>query len=215
MNGEKNLKDHVVNLINALTNLSPSRNIISQFILLTPEDQMTLSHSFPEINIPEFKEVLKVMGILFGDKVECVKDSFAEALTWVIHKTFDWLDNEYIYFSYENFGQYGTLELRKKMDDVRSSLAKLAGLHVNLLPNPYLEWAELVIRKLSSIYGRDKVTRFLNELLNQLPLKDRDYKGKSLWDLNNKIRGEIGATPSEAKEIYELIVCLEGKSERI
>jgi hypothetical protein len=76
---------------------------------LTPEDQVTISHSFPEINVQDFREVLKAMGMIFGDKIEHKKDSFVEAVAKLIHKTFDWLDNEYIYFSHEYFGQYGLL----------------------------------------------------------------------------------------------------------
>jgi hypothetical protein len=215
MSEEKSLKDHVINLINALTNLSPSRNIISQLILLTPEDQVTISHSFPEINIQDFREVLKAMGMMFKDKIEYVKDSFAEAIAKLIHKTFDWLDNEYIYFSPEYFGQYGFVTSQKKMDDVRSHLAKLTGLHIDLIPNPYLEWAKLVIRKLSSIYGKNKITRFVKELLSQSSITDRDYKGKGLQDLINKLGATIGATPPELKEICEFIIYIEGKSEHI
>jgi hypothetical protein len=215
MSGEKSLKDHIINLINALTNLSPSRNIISQLILLTPEDQVTISHSFPEINIQDFREVLKAMGMMFGDKIENVKDSFAEAVAKLIHKTFDWLDNEYIYFSSEYFGQYGFVTSQKKMDDVRSHLAKLTGLHIDLIPNPYLEWGKLVMRKLSSVYGKNKITRFVKELLSQSSITDRDYRGKSLQDLINKLGVTIGATPSELKEICEQIVYLDNKSEFI
>ncbi len=215
MGEEKSLKDHVINLINALINLSPSRNIISQLILLTPEDQVTMSHSFPEINIPDFREVLKAMGIKFGEKIEYLKDSFAEAVARLVHKTFDWLDNEYIYFSYDYFGQHGFFESRKKMDDVRSQLAKLSGLHINLIPNPYLEWAKLVIRKLSHKYGKDKIIGLMKGLLSQSSFKDRDYRGKSLQNFAEKMGMEIGATPAEIKEIYELVVCMEDASEHI
>jgi hypothetical protein len=182
---------------------------------LTPEDQVTISHSFPEINIQDFREVLKAMGMMFEDKIEYMKDSFAEAIARLIHKTFDWLDDEYIYLSYEYFGQYGILESRKKMDNVRSSLAKLTGLHIDLISNPYLEWAKLVKGKLSSVYGKDKITKFIEELLNRSSLMDMDYKGKSLQDFIDKLGSIIGATPSELKEMCEQIAYLNGKSDYI
>jgi hypothetical protein len=212
MNNEKNLKDHLTNLINALTNLSPSRNIISQLILLTPEDQATLNNSFPEVNISEFREVLRAMGIVFGDKIECVKDSFAETIIKLIDKTFDWLDDEYIYFY---FDRYSDIRIAK-MDNVRPSLAKLTGPHIDLIPNPYLEWIKLVIEKLSHEYGKDKIAKILKELLTQLPLTyGGHYKGKTLQEFIDEIGAKIRLTPSELKEICELIIYSEGKSERI
>jgi len=212
MNNEKNLKDHLTNLINALTNLSPSRNIISQLILLTPEDQATLNNSFPEVNISEFREVLRAMGIVFGDKIEYVKDSFAETIIKLIDKTFDWLDDEYIYFYFDRYSDI----LIAKMDNVRPNLAKLTGPHIDLIPNPYLEWIKLVIEKLSHEYGKDKIAKILKELLTQLPLTYGGYyKGKTLQEFIDEIGAKIRLTPSELKEICELIIYSEGKSERI
>jgi len=132
---EGGLKDHLVNLINALANLSPSRNLVSQIILAMPEEQATLYHSFPELKVSEFREVLRAMGVVFEDKVKCAQGSFAEALAKLIHMVFDWLDDEFIYFDLATDVMY-------RMEEVRSSLAKLTGLHVDLIPNPYLEWTK-------------------------------------------------------------------------
>jgi hypothetical protein len=207
---EGSLKDHLINLVNALTNLSPSRNIISQLLLLTPEEQTTLSHSFPELEISEFREILRAMGVLLGDKVKCAEGSFAEALTRLIHKTFDWLDDEYLYFELTIYGSV-IMEIMKKMEDVRSSLAKLTGLHIDLIPNPYLEWAKLVIEKLSRDYGRDKVMRFMKSLLSKLPLRERD-RPRSIID---EVGAEVGASPAELKEICELLAFSERGAENI
>jgi len=202
------LREHLVNLLNSLTNLSPSRSIISQIILITSEKQTTLHYSFPELNVPEFKELLKVMGMVFENEVKLAKGSFAEALTELIHKTFDWLDDELIYFDWSTY--FGGNVMRK-MDEVRSSLAKLTGLRIDLIPNPYLEWAKLVIAKLCHVYGKEKVIRFVKGLLDGLPLSRQDYPPSIIEEIGAK----VGTRPAELKEICELIACLEKKAEHV
>jgi hypothetical protein len=200
---EGGLKDHLANLVNALANLSPSRNLVSQIILATPEEQATLHHSFPELKVSEFREVLRAMGVVFEDKVRCAQESFAEALAKSIHMVFDWLDDEFIYFDFAT-------DIMYKMNEVRSSLAKLTGSHVDLIPNPYLEWAKLVIEKLSRDYGKDKVMGFMKSLLNKL-LRGRD-RPPSIID---EVGAEVRANPAELKEICELLASSEGRGENI
>ena len=211
MNESTNVKEHMLNLINALANLSPSRNIISQLILLLPEDLAVVEHSYPEATSPDAKGILESLGVKFGEKVERINDSFAEALHKHIHKTFDWLDDEclYVKWIYHGYpvrrdGYYTTYDVVKdKMSEVRSSLAKLMDVHVNSIPNPYLEWAKLVLKKLSTLHGKDKIIGLLKALLARDTFKDKD------WQLFlNEVRTRIGADPAEFEGILRFIIIM-------
>ena len=203
-----NIREHLLNLISALTNLSPSRNIISQLILLLPEDLAVIERSYPEIVSPNAKDILESLGVKFGDEVKRIEKSFAEALYKHIHKTFDWLDDEHLYIGIRT----NYVEYLEKMGEVRSSLAKLTGVHINSIPNPYFEWAKLVLKKLSTQYGQSKISSFLRALLAHDSFRDRDYKGESLQRFLNEIRTRIGVNPAEFKEILNSTVSM-GESE--
>ena len=207
MNEGANVKEHMFNLINVLANLSPSRSIISQLILLLPEDLAVVEHSYPEATSPDAKGILEGLGVKFGDKVERIKDGFAEAIHKHIHKTFDWLDDEYLYMERIHYG-YHVHDVVNKMSEVRSSLAKLMDVHIDSIPNPYLEWAKLVLKKLSTLYGKGKTFGFLKALLVRDSFKDKD------WQLFlNEVRTRIGADPAEFEEILRSTVI--GESEHL
>ena len=139
-----NVKEHTLNLINALANLSPSRNIISQFALLLPNDLATIEHSYPETSTAETRELLeRCLGVEFGDTVKRSDAGFATSIYTHIHKLFDWLDDK----------------------EVRSSLTKFMGTLVSSMHNPYAEWAKLVLKKLSSRPDGDKILVVLKMLL--------------------------------------------------
>jgi len=204
--GERaNVKEHVLNLINALANLSPSRSIISQLILLLPEKPTVIEHSYPECSSHSVKAVMESLGVRFGDRVEREKNSFAEALYKYVHKTFDWLDNELLHWEYHSYGS-GLTKIGDKMKEVRSSLAKLTETHIDSIPNPYLEWAKLVLKKLSSIYGQSKILGFLKELLTHDLFIDRDYERKSWQSFLNEVKTSIRANPAEFEEILKSAV---------
>jgi len=214
MSESVSVKEHMLNLINALANLSPSRNIISQLIMLLPETPAVVERSYQEVASHDARAVLKSLGVKFGDKVEITENSFAEALHRHIHKIFDWLDNEYLYMEYDFYGRYGVVEMCKKMDEVRSSLAKLTGVHIDRIPNPYLEWAALVLKKLSTQYSQSKIFGFLKALLAHDSFRDRDYKRESWQRFLDEVRTKIGADPAEFKEILSSVVST-GESERL
>ena len=208
------MKEHMLNLINALANLSPSRNIISQLILLLPEDLAVVEHSYPEATSSDAKGILESLGVKFGDKVERINDGFAEAIYMHIHKTFDWLDNEYLYMERTYYGYYGYVDGADKMSEVRSSLAKLMDVHINSIPNPYLEWAKLVLKKLSTLYSKSKIISFLKALLAHDSFKDDDYRRKNWQLFLNEVRTRIGADPAEFEEILRSTVIM-GESEHL
>lgn len=73
------MKEHLRNLMDALVDLSPSRSMVSQFILMLPKDLRVIEHSYPEItSFREARDLLTQLGIEFGDSVTRKKDSFAE-----------------------------------------------------------------------------------------------------------------------------------------
>ena len=197
MNKNTDFKEHLLNLINALVNLSPSRNIISQIILLLPQSIEIIEHSYPESMLPNIKKVLESLGIEFGDKVRRSAESFAESLYRHIHATFDWLDDELICKE----------KPWEKMNEVRSSLAKLIGAHVDSIPNPYFEWSKLVLQKLLSKPGGDKVSEFLKMLLKRY---ERDWQ-----EFLNEAKKKIKVNPAELQEILEFTVSMPYGSELI
>ena len=203
------IREHMLNLINALANLSPSRNIISQLIMLLPESPAVIERSYHEAASPDAKTILRSLGVEFGDKIKRTEKSFAEELYKHIHRVFDWLDNEHIYVRWTHYG-----EVMDKMSGVRSSLAKLTGVHIDRIPNPYLEWATLVLKKLSTQYGKSKIFGFLKALLAHDSFRDRDYKRESWQRFLDEVRTKIGADPAEFKEILNSLVST-GESEHL
>ncbi|MEM4447255.1 MAG: hypothetical protein QW328_07145 [Nitrososphaerota archaeon] len=209
MSESVNVKEHMLNLINALANLSPSRNILSQLILLLPEDLATVERSYQEAVSNEAKAILRSLGVKFGDKVERTENSFATELYKHIHRIFDWLDNEHLYMRCIDYGGVLYREVRDKMSEVRSSLAKLTGVHIDLIPNPYLEWAKLVLKKLSQTYGQSKIIGFLKALLAHDSFRDEDYRRENWQRFLDEVRTEIGANPAEFEEILRFTVMRE------
>jgi len=204
------VNEGLLNLLGALTNLSPSRNTISQLIFLLPEELALVERSYPEMVSRDPKKILESLGIRFGDKVERTQNGFAEALHENIHRVFDWLDDELICAERESLGADVVFV---KMDEVRSSLAKLTGAHIDVIPNPYKEWAKLVLRKLSNLYGKDKVLKLLKVLLDHTYMSEKDYKWKVLEELFKKLRAEIAASPPELDELQRFVIFAEGESE--
>jgi len=202
MNGSSRLKEHLTNLLNALTNLSPSRNLISQFILLLPKDLTIVEHSYPELTTAAAKEILQLLGIKFGDQVQRGK-GLAEALYQHIHKTFDWLDNELVY---RKPGE----EVKKL--DVRSELAKLLDTDQRSLPNPYMEWAKLVLRKLSNEQLGRKAINFMRMLLSRESIEIYDsnkfnMREPSQWDTFKKeVTEKLKVNPAEFEELCRLTI---------
>jgi len=201
MNNGPRLKEHLTNLLNALTNLSPSRNIISQLTLLLPRDLTTVENSFPEFNDPKPREVLNLIGIEFGDQVKRHEGSFAEALYKYLHVLFNWLDDE----------------------DVRVNIAKLADLPVTSIPNPYAEWAKGVLAKFKQMPNGDKVLKFLSKLVswerNSFIVVRRGFSRGALppdWPtFLDEVSKELKLNPAELEEILRLTIRVPNLSESI
>lgn len=180
------MKDHFINLLNSLTNLSPSRNLISQYILLLPKDAATAYHSYPELSTENAKNLLQnFFGIKFDGYVVRNKDSFSDTLYKYLHALFNWLDDE----------------------ERRSEIAKVLDLPINSIPNPYEEWARKVLEKLSKMPEGGKIIKFLKMFTEKRSFqihKDTIYR---VWEpFINEAKEKLKLNPVEADEIFKLIV---------
>jgi hypothetical protein len=203
MSASPRLKEHLTNLLNALTNLSPSRNLISQLSLLVPKSLATIEHSYPELTTQVAKEILRVFGIKFEDEVEREEKGFAEALYRHIHKNFDWLNDELIY---EEWATYGQL-IRKW--EVRPELAMLLDRDLRVLHNPYAEWAMLVLRKISGEFTGGKAIDFLKMLLRHDSIQTYDSRklGVSEWsNFKKEVMEELKINPAEFEELSKIFI---------
>jgi hypothetical protein len=181
------VREHLRVLIDALVNLSPSRNLISQFTLMLPKDLAIVERSYPEITFSsEAKTLLaKSFGVEFGDIVKRTDDSFSAALYTWIHKLFDWFEDE----------------------EVRSNLAKLLGAAVSSIPNPYAEWAKLVFKKLSQKPNSQKIFNFLRLLIERYSASHivyRNYQDVGWQPFLEEARKKISANPAEFQEIINI-----------
>jgi len=199
VNERTKLKEHLNNLLNALTNISPARNLISQLILLLPRDLMTIENSFPEFNDPLSREILDILGVEFNEQVKRRGDSFADALYKHLHKLFDWLNNE----------------------DVRINIAKLTDLPIISIPNPYVEWARNVLNKFKQMPNGSKILKFIDKLLNyEIFSVDRRGFRKRPYEVDwseflAEVSKELKLNPAELEEILKLTVRMPGFSEII
>ncbi len=173
------LREHTLTLINALTNLSPSRNLISQFIFLLPRNSPIIERSYPELVADSTREFLEsCFGIKFDEEVQREENGFAEALYKQIHRLFDWLDKE----------------------EIRVEIAKLIDVPTNSIPNPYAEWAKAVLSKLLRHPLGNKIAKFLKMLLRH---KNFD---ETKWSLFlDEARRELNANSAEFKNIQSLL----------
>jgi len=191
LNENISIREHMLNFINALVNISPSRNIISQLILLLPKDLMVVRYSYPEVLSEEAKEFLdRCLGIEFNEIVKRRSNSFAESLYTHIHKLFDWLDS----------------------DEVRSDLAKLMGTHIMSIPNPYAEWARLVLKKLLERPEGDKILVFIRMLVEHGSFivnregYSRGAKRPDWQPFLNEVKRKIKANPAEFEDILRTVI---------
>lgn len=90
------LKKHLNNIINALIALCPTRNYISQFLMVLPEEYATMYDSFPEfLSDPQFRSQLQtILGLTIGPKIQYSSNSFAEKLVNIIEFTFKTFENQ-------------------------------------------------------------------------------------------------------------------------
>lgn len=197
MNVQPRLKEHLFNLLNALTNLSPSRNLISQLILLLPKDTTAIERSYPEFSDPQGQEILKSLGIRFNEEIIREDGSFAEILYKHIHELFDWLDEE----------------------TIRSEVAKVTDTPIDFIPNPYSEWARKVLAKFAEMPKGDKMLSFIKMLIehNSFIVSRVGYSRGAYqpdWQpFLDDVKKKLRLNPAELKEFLELVV--ESKPEHI
>ena len=154
--GTTNLREQLRNLIEALLSLVPSRNLISQLIMLLPQDEDTLRSMYPELADRNFRDFLKVgVGLSYYDgRVEYSGSSLSGVLRHFISQVFDVLNRP----------------------DVRAALSALTGITV---PNVGEEWVRTRLETVSEEVGEDVVRRTLKALIAA------GYDYKSFEELRN------------------------------
>jgi len=154
--GAANLREQLRNLIEALLSLVPSRNLISQLIMLLPQDEDTLRSMYPELADRNFRDFLKVgVGLSYYDgRVEYSGSSLSGVLRHFISQVFDVLNRP----------------------DVRAALSALTGITV---PNVGEEWVRTRLETVSEEVGEDVVRRTLKALIAA------GYDYKSFEELRN------------------------------
>lgn len=143
----ENVQEHMENLLNALVALSPSRNLIVQFMAMTPMDLPTMMDAYPELlRDEETRQALKtIFNVTFGEQVGRPDTGYgSSSMGYELRECL--------------FGSYGFYKDMER-DDVRSSIAQILGKDVEEIPNPMKEWMELKLNGVSMepTYGNDAV----------------------------------------------------------
>jgi hypothetical protein len=143
----ENVQEHMENLLNALVALSPSRNLIVQFMAMTPMDLPTMMDAYPELlRDEETRQALKtIFNVTFAEQVGRPESGYdSSSIGYELRECL--------------FGSYGFYKDLERAD-VRSSIAQILGKDVEEIPNPKKEWMELKLNGISMepTYGTDAV----------------------------------------------------------
>lgn len=144
----ENVQEHMENLLNALVALSPSRNLVVQFLAMTPMDLPTMMDTYPELlRDEETRQVLKtIFNVTFGEQVGRPESGYSSSSS---------LGRNLLECLFGDHRIYEDLE----REDVRSSIARILEKDVEEIPNPRKEWMELKLNGVSMepTYGNDAV----------------------------------------------------------
>jgi hypothetical protein len=142
MSVELNVREHLNNLIEALIALSPSRNYITQFLMMLPQDYPTMYDAYHEILGDEkTRSILtQVFGISLGPTID-TGYGYGNLIREFINRIFSMLEDEKIRNTLNEF-----------LKDVRKEP----------IPDLRKEWAELRLKGISMepTYGRDSLQVF-------------------------------------------------------
>lgn len=185
-----NIKEHLSTEVEAFFALSPSRNLIVQFLVTLPQDYFTIHESYPEfVRDGKAREALsKIFGVSYGKDVD--KDEFGNAIIEFISQTFDRFDDEEF-----------TNALDALLEDVRS---------IPLL-SPCKEWLELRLRHISTMPNGQKALKLLRAITEKDRIMVKSYSGTSVWedkewpDFTAKMMSDLHMEESELLGIIELL----------
>ncbi len=130
MNEEIDVKEHAKNLVCAIQALTPSRNLLIQFLAMSSLDFPTMYDTFPEIlKDKEWRKALEMaFGVSFGEKVDLNHgNNLGRPIVELYEKVFNTLTDE----------------------KVREGLALLSGIPQEKIPNPRKEWIHLRLEGLA------------------------------------------------------------------
>lgn len=137
MSSEVDIREHLNNLIEVLIALSPSRNYITQFIIMLPQDYPTLYDAYPEILKDEKirNTLAQSFGVSLGSTIS-VSGGLGNEIRGFITRIFSIFEDE---------------NIRKQLDEF------LKDIRTDPVPNLKEEWIELKIKGVSMepTYGND------------------------------------------------------------
>lgn len=194
----KTAKERLNNLIDAILALSPSRNLITQFLATLPQDYPTVHESYPEfIKDKITREAFsKIFGISFEEKIE--SGTFGMDLTSFVFKCFELFDER----------------------DLRNTLnTLLKDIRLEPLLNPRKEWLELKLRRISTMPNGQKALRVLKAIAKERQIgahmeyvsyttargEYREYHVFDLFRGFSDVVTKLDIERREASEIYELL----------
>lgn len=172
------MRDELQKLVNTLNALCPSRNYISQYLLLVPKDYPTIHDLFPEFlsDVEVREDLKKILGIDYGYQVSASGDTLSNHLRNFLFKLFDLMENP----------------------TLRESLCKLLGVSDNALFNPRLEWIRARVNGVKSD-KKDGPTSI--KILQVLASTEEPYE---YWRLNEDLRKKVGGEDEQYKKSLKL-----------
>ncbi len=176
---EKIVKEHLNNLVNALVALAPTRNYITQFLMVADEqDYPTMYEAYPELLKDEKmrKSLEKLFGTTFGSRVKIGYGKGREIISF-INDIFTWFDEE-------DFRE----ELSLMLKDVRQGD----------IPNLKREWVKSLLSGASNepTYG-DKSVKILKAMLKvneEERCVSADVSFSELYNRTNIVEHELRRT---------------------
>ncbi|MCC6010645.1 MAG: ArsR family transcriptional regulator [Fervidicoccaceae archaeon] len=180
-NLEVEFRKQLLNFINALIALAPSRNMVTQFLYLVwingSIDYRVLEDAYPDIVKDEYTRDLfgSVLGVRFEDKVSLVPGSYGEQLCNFVKKAMELFEN-------------------KDFSSIVGSILKNE--YPQGLPNLSKEWLDVRIRGLSQepTYG-ELAIKVLKEIIKY---------GKTKVEELERILGKSRGTIIEALKLLRL-----------
>jgi len=173
-----NVREEAQRFINALHALCPSRNYLSQYLLMIPKEYPTIYDLFPEfLSDVEIRENLKnALGLEYGYQVNVIGDGLAQHLRIFLLKLFDLMESSV----------------------VRYSLRSLLGVTDEALFNPRLEWIK------SKLVGIKSGTNDGPNIIKFLQVLSTTEEPYAQWRSTEELRAKLKKTDEEFKRSLKL-----------
>jgi len=173
-----NVREATQSLVNALHALCPSRNYLSQYLLMIPREYPTVYDLFPEFlsDVGIREDLRNALKLDYGYQVNPTSDGLAYHLRSFLAKLFDLME----------------------MPEVRDSLCSLLGVTDEALFNPRLEWIKA---KLGGVKSEEKDGPAVIKILQVLSMTEEPY---AFWRSVEDLRAKLRRTDDEVERVLAL-----------